>query len=68
MGDTIENYLRYSIELLEVLPFIVCEYMWLISISRKNHANNNSNCAIVKNVIFCEFHLGIRKKPQFSTF
>ena len=44
MGNTVETWLRYSIELLEILPFMVCEHMWLISLSRKNHANNDSNC------------------------
>ena len=42
MGDTAETSLRYSTELLEVLPSIVCEDMWLISISR--NANNKCNC------------------------
>ena len=42
MDDTVETQLRYSIELL--LPFIVCKHMWLISVSRRNYANSNSNC------------------------
>ena len=44
MDDTVETQLRYSIELLELLPFIVCKHMWLISVSRRNYANSNSNC------------------------
>ena len=42
MGITVETYLKYSNELLKVLPFVVSGCMWLISISKKNHANNSS--------------------------
>ena len=52
-------------KLLEVLPFIVCEHMWLISISRKHDANNKSNS---EKMWFSANFISVCGKTQFRTF
>ena len=52
-------------ELLEVLPFIVCEHMWLISISRKHDANNKSNS---EKMWFSANFISVCGKDNFAHF